>query len=282
MKFSIVTPCFNAQGWIGDTVRSIRGQTILADADVELQYIVVDGGSGDGTLDEARAAWSAHGRAEMQIISESDKGMYDALVKGLRRADGDIVAYLNAGDYYSPHCLSVVRTCMQELGARWLTGMRATYSADGALISAKVPWAYRSKLIRSGHYGVRGGGRFIQQESTFWQRELQESLDLDELANLRLAGDLYLWTRFARVSDLEIVAAHLGGFRFHGGHLSDAMDTYAEEALRFLEPPRWSGYLRAPAHEVMSWLPVPIRQRLPRSPSLIAWDREMEAWTRVE
>ncbi|QZY28782.1 glycosyltransferase [Nocardioides coralli] len=280
MKFSIVTPCYNAQGWIADTVRSIRTQSALNDDDVFLQYIVVDGGSTDATVAEARGSWADHERAELRVISEPDQGMYDALVKGMMLADGDVVSYLNAGDYYSPHCLSVVRECFENVGTEWLTGMRAIYAPSGALISAKVPWRYDQRLIRSGHYGVRGG-RFIQQESTFWLRTLHRELDFEQLATLRLAGDLYLWTRFARSAQLDVVAAHLGGFRFHGEHLSDAIETYRAEAQGFLERRLLSGYVRAPAHEVLSWLPVPIRRSLGATPGLISWDRGQGVWTRT-
>ena len=278
MKFSIVTPCWNASHLIRDTVTSVASQTVLNHGDVELEYIVVDGASMDGTTALAEQAWVQHPRSSLRIISEPDEGMYDALSKGLAVVTGDVVAYLNAGDYYSPHCLEVVRTCVDTFGMSWLTGMRVTYSPEGALVSAKVPFRYRRDLIRSGHYGIRGAGRFIQQESTFWTKAVLNSADLDRLRSFKLAGDLFLWTEFARTTELEIVAAHLGGFRFHGDHLSEAMESYKAEAREFIDRPRLTGYLRAPADEVLSWLPVPIRRVVPGRHPVVAWDRHHGGW----
>lgn len=278
MKFSVVTPCWNSAGLIADTVRSIATQTVLNDPDVSIEYIVVDGGSTDTTLAEIESAWVAHPRASLTVISEPDRGMYDAMVKGMRRVEGDVVSYLNAGDYYSTHCLDTVRTCFVEFGVRWLTGMRVLYNADGAVISAKVPFAYRRSLISAGYYGVRGRAGAIQQESTFWARDLMAAVDLDRLAGMRLAGDLFLWTEFARQAELAVVASHLGGFRFHGSHLSDAMADYKVEAETFLTRRRPTGYVRAPAQEVLSWIPVSARKVIPGKHPVIAWDRGSASW----
>lgn len=280
MRISIVTPCRNAAALVGDTVGSVRGQTFLDVPGNFVEYIVVDGASDDETINAVEAAWVPHRRASLQCISEPDEGMYDALVKGLQLATGDVVAYLNAGDYYSPHCLSVVQSVWERYPVRWLTGMRVAYNDTGALISAKVPWRYDRQLIKAGFYGIRGWGRFIQQESTFWCRSLLDEVDMQRLSELRLAGDLFLWTCFAGTSRLDVVAAHLGGFRFHGNHLSDAMASYRSEARNFLIEPGVSGYFRAPASEVMSWMPAPARKRLPIRTGLIYWDTSAQDWRR--
>ena len=277
MKFFIVTPCWNSSGLIGDTVRSICQQTALADPDVTLEYVVVDGASTDATVEEVQASWAPSPQSSLTIISEPDRGMYDALVKGLRGASGDVVAYINAGDYYSPHCLAVVKTCFELPGVTWLTGMRTLYNSDGVLIASRLPYKYDRKLMRSGHYGVRGG-RFLQQESTFWSRDLLNTTDLDRLSEMRLAGDLFLWTQFARSADLDIVSAHLGGFRFHGGHLSDAMDEYLLEARGFLARPRVGGAVRGSIHEMLSWLPSSRRWMVPGTHPIIEWNRESDSW----
>lgn len=278
MKFSIVTPCRNAGLWIGDTVRSIVAQTVLSDPDCSIDYVIVDGASTDNTLEEARAAWTEHPRATMTIISEPDDGMYDALAKGLRQATGETISYLNAGDYYAPNCLEVVRRCRNEFGADWLTGMRVAYNTDGAVISARVPWRYTSSLILEGRYGIHGRGRFIQQESTFWSYDLMRSVDLERLSRLTLAGDLFLWYNFAKHARLAIVSAHLGGFRYHGEHLSEDMNGYRTEALEFLDEPRLRSTGRAAVHEIASWIPVPFRRYIPGAPPVIWWDPGSMSW----
>lgn len=92
MKISIITPTFNSARTIADTIDSIVAQNY---ADIE--YIVVDGVSTDGTLDIVR---SYQNKIPITIISEPDKGIYDAMNKGISRATGDIVGILNSDDFF--------------------------------------------------------------------------------------------------------------------------------------------------------------------------------------
>lgn len=92
MKVSVVTVCFNSSATIADTLRSINSQT---HADVE--HIVVDGASTDNTVALVRE----HGRRVSALVSERDKGIYDAMNKGLALATGSLVGFLNADDVYA-------------------------------------------------------------------------------------------------------------------------------------------------------------------------------------
>ena len=92
LSFSIITVCYNSAATIGDTLRSVVQQTYP-----HVEHILIDGGSSDDTVALARL----QGRAGMVIVSEPDQGIYDAMNKGLRRATGDVVAFLNADDYYA-------------------------------------------------------------------------------------------------------------------------------------------------------------------------------------
>ena len=94
MKVSIITVCYNAENTIEDTIKSIISQNFG-----NIEYIVIDGNSTDGTLDILK-------RFEQHIdhlISEPDKGIYDAMNKGIRLASGDIIATLNSDDFYATH-----------------------------------------------------------------------------------------------------------------------------------------------------------------------------------
>ena len=91
MRFSIVTVVRNAAAQIGDTLQSVRLQT-----GVDVEHLVVDGASTDGTLDVIRQ----HGQHVARSVSEPDRGIYDAFNKGLALATGDVIAFLNAGDTY--------------------------------------------------------------------------------------------------------------------------------------------------------------------------------------
>ena len=94
MKVSIITVCSNSAATIRDAIDSVLGQTY---ADIE--YIVVDGASTDGTVDILREYEEEIAR----IISEPDGGIYDALNKGISFATGDIVGILNSDDFYESH-----------------------------------------------------------------------------------------------------------------------------------------------------------------------------------
>jgi len=92
MTFSIITVTYNAAQWLERTIQSILSQTYP-----DIEYIIVDGGSTDGTIDiiENHFQFSIF---NFQFISEPDKGLYDAMNKGLKLATGDYVWFINAGD----------------------------------------------------------------------------------------------------------------------------------------------------------------------------------------
>lgn len=232
IRISIVTPCRNAASLIGRTVESIVEQTAVRSGRVALEYLVVDGASTDETLRVVRAV----GGERVQILSEPDRGMYDALAKGLRRVTGDVVAYLNAGDEYCRTAFEVVADLFQDNPeVDWLTGFRVECNASGVVVSASMARPYRRSLLAKGaHDGKRLD--FVQQESTFWRRSLHSQIDFDALATFSLAGDSWLWTRFARAADLYVVDAYLGGFTRHPGQLSERIDELRGEISRFAQP----------------------------------------------
>lgn len=92
MKITVVTATYNCVSTIGDCLRSVAGQT-----HPDVEHIVVDGASEDGTVDFLYQ----HASQFSRIISEPDKGIYDALNKGVAHASGDIVGFLHADDLYA-------------------------------------------------------------------------------------------------------------------------------------------------------------------------------------
>jgi glycosyltransferase involved in cell wall biosynthesis len=101
MRISIVTVCFNAAATVVETLRSVEGQT---HSDVE--HIVIDGASTDGSVELIRQHAS---RRVTHFITEPDRGLYDAMNKGIALATGDVIAFLNADDVYtSEHVLARV------------------------------------------------------------------------------------------------------------------------------------------------------------------------------
>jgi glycosyltransferase involved in cell wall biosynthesis len=163
-KLTIITPSFNQAGFIEKTLRSVLDQGYE-----NLEYIVVDGGSTDGSVDvirryEDRLAW---------WVSEPDGGQTDALNKGLRRASGDVIAYINSDDHYLPGAFDVAVDALARSGALWACGV--CQFADPA---GRVDHLWRPQLPRNGRYFWILDPWGVPQPSTFWRREAFERFGL--------------------------------------------------------------------------------------------------------
>ena len=95
MKISIITATYNSGATLRDTIESVLGQSCP-----DWQHVIVDGGSKDNTLDIIREYEPRYG-GRLKWISERDKGLYDAMNKGIAMADGDVIGILNSDDFYS-------------------------------------------------------------------------------------------------------------------------------------------------------------------------------------
>lgn len=106
MKVTIITVCFNTADTIEDTVKSVISQDYK-----NIEHIVIDGGSTDETLE----ILSRYKNKISRIVSEPDEGIYDAMNKGIRLATGDVVGFLNAGDFYAVEtAVSQIVTSLQK------------------------------------------------------------------------------------------------------------------------------------------------------------------------
>jgi glycosyltransferase involved in cell wall biosynthesis len=272
--FTVVTPCLNSEALIRRTAESLERQTAVRSGRLALQYLVCDGGSTDRTLAVVREVLGD--RAE--ISSAPDGGMYDALAKGLRRASGDVISYLNAGDVYFDAAFDVVADVMESGRAEWLTGRAVTLNERGQVTNAWLPYRYRSEFIRKAMYATPLLPFFIQQESTFWSARLNSLVDLDALATFKLAGDYFLWKTFAREAELVVVDTFLGAFAFHPGQKSENAEAYEREAARLRERPGLLDLARAVVDRTV-WLWGPQRlQRFLGRKSHLAYDRERSRW----
>lgn len=218
MKFLIITPLFNAENYIHETIESVIGQK----GDFEIEYWLIDGGSSDNSVEIIRDYIKKIKKSKLKIackkvtinlISEKDGGMYDALVKGLIRGSGDVVAYINSDDFYMPGAFQTVKEIFNKYSdISWLTGIQTMYNSRSQIVRTFVPFVYRKDLVTQGFYN----GYllpFVQQESTFWRSDLNKLIDYSELSEFKLAGDYYIWTEFAKSYDLRIVECVLSGYR---------------------------------------------------------------------
>jgi glycosyltransferase involved in cell wall biosynthesis len=230
---TVVTPTLNQAEYLEAAMLSVLSQGYPG-----LQYVVVDGGSVDHSVEIIR-------RYEDRLhawISEPDQGHYDAVRKGFELAPtGEIMAWLNADDLYFPWALRTVASIMSELPeVQWLTTLNTvTWDEEGRGVAVDKITGYSREAFLDGYYvpwGTESNGGWIQQESTFWTRELWEAagghLDLE----FGLAADFALWCRLYDLAPLYATPALLGGFRRHAGNQRSAdRETYlreTDEALR--------------------------------------------------
>jgi glycosyltransferase involved in cell wall biosynthesis len=203
MKVSVITPSYNQAHFIARTVESVLGQR----GDFDLEYLVVDGASRDGTLDVLRRY---DGR--LRLLSEPDRGQSHAINKGFALATGEVLAWLNSDDVYAPGALDVAVRTLGDTGARWCFGDCTVIDAEDRPIRGAIS-AYKSWVSR--RYSLRRliGRNFIPQPAVFFRRDLLDEVGgVDE--SLRYAMDYDLWLRFARVAEPAFVPRVLASFRW--------------------------------------------------------------------
>ena len=276
-KISVITPCRNAERYIGETMESVITQSALLSGRVELEYVICDGLSTDRTVDIAESVTGGFRHGTVRVVERQDRGMYDALAHGLRMASGDICAYLNAGDYYSSHAFDVVLDLFEAKKVKWLTGFSTVYNEQSYLVEFYLPFKYRTRFFANGYYGRLLP--HVQQESTFWGAELNNSIDYGWLAGLRYAGDFYLWHQFSLNAELKIVAAYLGGFKRHRGQLSENSQAYHDEIGAIIGNSKSGVADRVLAlfDSIMWKLPPVVKKKFNRG-SLYCFDHELQEW----
>lgn len=215
MKISIVTPTLNGLPLLRETAESILSQA----GDFQLQWIVVDGASDDGTVEwlasfnDPRLTWT----------SEPDRGQSDAINKGMNRANGDVVAWLNCDDLYAPGALAAVAKAFSaNRDAQWLVGRYEVIALDGRTIRSAVVDYKRRRLER---YSLNRllAENIIPQPAVFWRRAFWQRVgQLDE--SLYFTMDYDLWLRMAAVAPPLVVDELLAKFRLHAGSKSGKVD----------------------------------------------------------
>jgi|GEM_PF-3852184 len=224
LKLSIVIPVLNGEKYLEETLRSICHQ----DETIDLEIIVQDGGSSDRTLDIVAEFKEQFPKIHWDINSEKDKNLYEAIVKGLEKAQGEIVTWISSTDYYSPHSFSTVSEIFtQNQHVHWLSGIPLSYNEKGQAHYFKTPVFYSSQLIQQGFYDGKKL-HFIQQESCFMRKSALDKVDIKQILRYPHAGDQMLWNMLSRQQDLYIVNTFLAGSRQHQNRISNS-DLYYKE-----------------------------------------------------
>lgn len=271
VTISVVTPTFNAQDLIAGTVSSVVDQSAFTSGRARLQYILQDGGSRDDTVKLALEA----SRGQIDARSSADRGMYDALAKGLKEVKGEIVCYINAGDFLMPGAFDVILDVFEDPDVHWISGMTAVCNEAGQLTDVRLPFRFRRRLIACGAYG--SFMPWMQQETMFWRRELLDTVDYGYFSGLKLAGDYYLWTRFATRAEPHVVQAVLGVFKYHRGQLSENLQAYKDEVRSFTHRPSIVDFVVA-AIDRPAWLLEPKMKKFINRAGLLCFDHARQTW----
>ena len=147
MKISIITSCYNR-------VSTIRGaiESVLSQDYPDIEYIIVDGASTDGSVDVIRDAIEGH-EDKVKFISEPDHGMYEAINKGIRMATGDYIGLVHSDDFlYSSHTISDIAKRLKETHADFLYGDGLFVNAENTdkVVRKWIGGTYRLWKVRHG------------------------------------------------------------------------------------------------------------------------------------
>ena len=209
-RISIITPSFNQVDFIERTIRSVISQEI----DCETEYLVIDGGSTDGTLDILEKY-----RPLIHLTSEPDHGMSDALNKGFAAASGDILGWLNSDDLYTPGALAkVIRYFDRNPGCHWLYGQCVMVDEGDREVRRWIT-AYKNRKMNKYSYRRLLVENYISQPAVFFRKNaLQRTGLLD--TELKTAMDYDLWLRLAELGPPGIIRETLACFRVHSSSIS--------------------------------------------------------------
>ena len=226
MKISVITPSFNQAAYLDETIQSVLSQT-----GVDLEYIIIDGASTDGSTDiiqkyaDRLAYW----------VSEPDQGQTDAINKGFARATGDVLAWLNSDDTYEPNALAEAAAYLDAHTEVGLVYGDAHYIDQNSHVIGKFPAAQTSyPLLRQGYVHV-------PQQAAFFRAKLWQQVGpLD--SSFFFAMDYDLWVRLAKVSQITYLPRMWANFRLH----ADAKTINADDRC-------WPEMLRVHYRDGGSW-----------------------------
>lgn len=219
-KISVVTPNFNQATFIEQTIKSVLGQGYP-----NLEYIIVDGGSDDGSqeiIEKYKSQLSYY-------VSEPDKGMYDAINKGFAHATGDLMCWINSDDIFAEKSLFTIASVFtKNPRVSWVMGYPTIINERG-----EVTWQGQDAKVFSPYFFYLHNHQrdfsFIQQESCVWRRSLWEKAGGAMDLSYSLASDFDLWMRFFAHESLHFSKSQFSAFRKRQGQQSENTEKYVKQ-----------------------------------------------------
>jgi glycosyltransferase len=189
MKFSIITVSYNSSSTIRDTINSVLAQTYS-----NIEYIVVDGGSTDGTVNIIQS----YAHKNIKWITGPDQGIYDAMNKGLEMATGDVIGILNSDDFY------VDATVIDKVANTFKKTKAESVYGDLAYVDEKN----KNKLLRYWRSGAYKEGCFLHgwmppHPTFFVKKEIYHKYKAFDL-RFKSAADYELMLRFLHIYKITV------------------------------------------------------------------------------
>jgi glycosyltransferase involved in cell wall biosynthesis len=234
MKFSIVTPAYNMEPWISRTIETV----LMQEGDFDIEYIIINDGSKDNSAGIAQKYADKVASGEypikarsvtMQVITQENTGMYEAINRGFARATGDIFAWINADDTYQPGAFAAMAKVFETFpDIVWLKGMTDTVGEQWEKQRTGQCRIYRQDWLQLGIYGREA--YFVEQDSTFWKRELWQKVQ-PMPKQYRSAADYWLWIQMAKHAPLWSLKFPVSNFMKRAGQISKGVSKYNKEQL---------------------------------------------------
>ena len=260
LSICIVTPCLNQAQFLESCIRSVLDPEYPL-----LDYVIMDGGSTDGSVDII----NKYSDRLKHWCSQPDDGPYAAITAGFAQSGAEIFGWINADDMLTPWVLPVIGQMFADCpDVDWVTTeIQLGIGPEGFPITHKIlPGISSTGFYNAENLPGSGVGHaigYIQQESTFWRRSLWDKANSHNHPLAGLAGDFDLWARFFQHTPLYTIDVPLGMFRFHGQQRSVLdQDGYVRQALGVL---RRYGNPRPQKAEIsiaryMQWCKIDIAQ----------------------
>lgn len=204
LKISIITPSFNQGKFIGTTIKSVVTQK----GDFDLEYLIYDGGSTDNSVKVIKQYAKKY--SCLSWVTRKDKGQVDALNQGLKKAKGDIIAYLNSDDYYLSGALQkVVQYFSDHPKSLWLVG-------NCRVTKKNLKWTFILKHLWpiDRHVFYLQVFDTINQPAVFLKRQLVKKVGLFS-EHYHYAFDYDFWLRCLKFNLPARLKSDLAVFRIH-------------------------------------------------------------------